>query len=472
MPIQNRLRPLLHTKKWEGRTPSPVANTSGAFLAPADLGTQMARIFEVAGASAIYAYYGSEDAWVQLPNSGLGGTFGAGACGEFHPDGPSGTATGGTTTTFSTNLTIVRDLRGHMVRITAGPNAGQQFLIRSNTIGANAVITVTVPAAFAFTAASVFTLRTGRLFVFIPSATAPAFGFYDWALNTWTARSVAGLPTSFGTEGQIVGTDSLRSGALVPQRNSTGTNTATVLNDTGSAFTLNALSNLQIRITGGTGAGQVRRIASNTATAITVATAFTVTPDATSTYVVEGDDDALYLLGNAAVAVYKYSISGNSWSTLAPAVARAASPGSGMTADLAVGITEPDWNLPAAPLNGRYIYSFRGGGGPALDRYDIALNSWAPIVYGNQFEAFAASTNATADRERIYIQKDGGNRLFYFDVVLGALRPFTTLLYGVGAATAGDKLAILRYVDGSDELPFLYMRRSSGVEMFRIIPIE
>jgi hypothetical protein len=472
MPVANKLRPLLHPKAWEMRNPSPSLNTAGAFLVSADMNTQLSRIFEVISASVVYAYYGAEDAWLQLPASGFLGTFGAGACGEFHPDGPSAVPTAGTLTTLQTNLTIPRDLRGHKIRITAGPNAGQEFTIKSNTIGANSVITTTIAAAAAFTVASAFTLRTGRLWVFIPSATAPAFGYYDWALNTWTARAITGLPASFTLEGQLVGVDSLRSGVLLSGSASAGTATTITI---AGAPVANALANLQVRITAGTGAGQVRVITSNAGNVLTVP-AWTTNPDATSQYAIEGDDNALYLLGNNAVTLYKYSISANTWATVAPTVARAAAPGAGMTADWMVGVLAAAdsaglWNDVTQPLNGRYIYSLRGGITNVLDRYDIALNSWAVIAYGNQSETFTTGTNSTAVRERIYINKDGGNRFFYFDVVMNALRPFTTLLYGAGAATVGDKMAVLDYTDGS-EINFLYYRRASGTELFRMAEIK
>ena len=86
-------------------------------------------------------------------------------------------------------------------------------------------------------------------------------------------------------------------------------------------------------------------------------------------------------------------------------------------------------------------------------------------------EAFNTGSNATSVRDRIYIHKDSGNRIFYFDVVLNALRPFATLVYGVGAVTAGDKMAVLDYTDTA-ELNFLYLRRSSGTELFRIMEIK
>jgi len=469
MAITNKLRALLHRKKWEPLTTCPTANAAGGTIVAADLGTQMSRIFFICSAALIYTYYGAEDAFVQIKTSGLGGTFGVGTCAEFHPDGPSGTATAGTTTSFTTNLTIVRDMRGHQVLITAGPNAGQVVTIKSNTIGANSVITIVETMGTAFTVASTYVLKTGRLFLFIGSATAPVMGYYDWALDTWTTRAVTGLPTNFLIEGQLITADSKRTGVLVADSTATSASATTIV-DTTKAWVVNALANFQVRITSGTGAGQRRSITSNTATALTVP-AWTVNPDATSHFVVEGNDDYMYLLGNGAVAAYRYSISGNTWTTLAPGAARSGAPGAGMTADIPMGVADADWNQVTQPWNGRYIYSFRGGAGALMDRYDIALNAWAAVTYGNQQETFTTGTNSVINRERIYINKDSTNRILYFDVVLNAMRPFATLQYGMSTASVGDKMAILDYKDG-DEVDFLYLWRSTGVEFFRIMEIK
>lgn len=80
----------------------------------------------------------------------------------------------------------------------------------------------------------------------------------------------------------------------------------------------------------------MRNIASNTATAITVSAAWTVTPDVTSTYEITGNDDYLYLLGNAAVTMYRYTRSTNTWGTMAPTTARTGTPSTGMSANWAV----------------------------------------------------------------------------------------------------------------------------------------
>ena len=64
---------------------------------------------------------------------------------------------------------------------------------------------------------------------------------------------------------------------------------ASILTDTSKAWTVNAWATRAVRITGGTGSGQARVIASNTATVLTVGVAWTTNPDATSTYKIVDD---------------------------------------------------------------------------------------------------------------------------------------------------------------------------------------
>jgi hypothetical protein len=70
---------------------------------------------------------------------------------------------------------------------------------------------------------------------------------------------------------------------------STGTgNTSTIMYDTGKTWTVNAYVNKVVIISFGTGAGQIKKIASNTETTITLATdwIFETIPDATSQYII------------------------------------------------------------------------------------------------------------------------------------------------------------------------------------------
>ena len=62
--------------------------------------------------------------------------------------------------------------------------------------------------------------------------------------------------------------------------------TSTTLTKTAAGWTSNAYANYTVVIVSGTGVGQRRTVASNTATVLTVSQAWTTTPDTTSTFVV------------------------------------------------------------------------------------------------------------------------------------------------------------------------------------------
>jgi len=482
MPTTVKLKKLLHRKSMEMCTPALTASVAGAFVTGDESGLMPQRdcFYYVTGATGIYNYSAEEDAWMQLPNSGIAGTFGAGACGDFRSLGAMGgvhdqTATAGTTSTLTTNKTIVRNLVGCKVRVVSGTGVGYEGTVASNTIGANSVLTVTPANGVAFDATTVFRVWSGSLWFFCPGAGTVGFSVYDRATNVWTARGVTNVATTFGTTGQLVSTES--NGFAVETGTSTGTNTTTTLNDTGKAWQVNALSNYQVRITAGTGIGQTRSIASNTATALTVSAAWTVTPDATSVYSVEGNDDYIYLLGNAAGALYRFSVSNNAWTVLAPAVTRGGGPGGGATADWVNGVTDSDWAGAAGKAhlvagtykqNGRYIYSFRGAGASTLDIYDIAANTWINgVSYGNQQETLTTGSSSSDYAGMIYISKEATGRIYRFDVAKNALEPFTTNLHPQGTAVEGDKLFFALYKDGATVLPFLYAFQHSRAELLR-----
>lgn len=419
-----------------------------------------------------HIYMPEEDGWAYAPNAASAGVFGAGACGFISPIGTSATATAGTTSTLTTNLTINHNLRGYKIRITAGPSAaGQELTIVSNTLGANSVITVAAQGA-AFTTATTYTLLTPRLWYFCPGTAAIGFNVFDWALNTWTARSVANLPTAFGTDGKLVGTPGIKGGSF---DTSTGKTTATSASTTlvtsaGANWTVGNWANCQVRLTGGTGAGQIRVIASNTANTLTTTGAWTTIPDATTTWVIEGNDDNIYLFGNNSVILYKYSITANTWATVTPGAARAGGAGAGMSGDWVSSCADPVWSNPNACLNGRYIYSFRGAGQTVLDLYDIAANTWiSGKAYGQQAESFNTGSVYEYDGDYIYALKSGGQNLYRFSLPLNRLDPLTTLPYPQSTAVVGDKLFLSTYIDGAAKIKFLYNVRQSGAELLRIM---
>jgi hypothetical protein len=95
--------------------------------------------------------------------------------------------------------------------------------------------------------------------------------------SSMTAASIVGLFTANGSVAV----------AYAKAENNTGTATSatsTTLTKTGAGWTASAFIGQWIRITGGTGSGQARAITANTTTQVTVSPAWTVTPDATSTF--------------------------------------------------------------------------------------------------------------------------------------------------------------------------------------------
>ena len=468
MTTVSSLRPILDRKEWEMMTPCPTTNGDGMFSITDPTGEDKGLMY-ICSTSVIYRYDHLQDGWQALPSSGIAGTFAIGACGTFHHMGATGNATAGTTTTITTNLTVNRSMAGYTVRITAGPNAGLNRVIASNTLGANSVFTLTEAYPVAITTASAYQFMTGRYWFFNAGTTSVGFAVYDRMLNTWTQKSVTGLPTSWGTDGRLVSTCT-GTGKLFAEGTSTGTNTTTTLNNTGKTWAVNSWANYQVRISEGTGAGQVRTIASNTATALTVSAAWTITPDATSKYIIDGNEDTLYLLGNNAVTMYKYIISTNTWSTIAPAVARGGSFGAGGGANWVFDVD--GWDNESDILNGSRIYSFRGAGSTALDYYDITENKWYNLPYVPQAESFTTGSSYDYDQDHIIIQKESTGRFFRYSFKDNRVIPFSTLMYPESTARNGDKIWTKLYVDGTTEIRWLYKLRSSGTELFRCMMID
>jgi hypothetical protein len=476
MPTTNGNRKILDLPRWEFCTPVPTSTAAGTFIASSRHYRQQQ--LYVASATLHYLYSPLENGVVQIPSGALAGTFAAGACGVATAIGPSGTATAGTTSTITTNLTLARDLRGYSIHITGGPNAGATLAISSNTVGTNSVITVPVQAS-AFTASTTYRLITPRWYVLnaitaAGTTTAAVFRFYDFALNTWTSAETGATdgiaPAAvIGTDSKLIATPSWVGSDY--KAFATGTATAggaSTLTNSAKTWATNQWANSQIRIVSGTGAGQIRTIASNTGTVVTTSAAWTTAPDATSVYSIEGNDDFLYYLGSAAVTLFRYSISAGTWTTLSPTAARAAAPGVGMSAHWVHEATDAAWTNESDIRNGRFIYSFRGTAGAVLDRYDIALNTWASaLTYAPSTEVFGAGSKYVYRKDWIYSQKDATGRWFRYNVVTNEQDGWSTMTYTQGAAIAGDTAFDVVYTDGATEIDYVYMVLNTSTVLLR-----
>jgi len=474
--ITNKNLPLLHRKEFQMMTPAPAASVAGAFVIAPDSGNFNNALY-VVSASVHHLYNHDEDAFMQIPSGALAGTFGAGACGVYHPWSINYTANGGSTTSV-TVAAGTHNITGRAVGqtiefISAGTASGFRTTVASilNNAGAGTItLNLTDAAPTAILNNHTFRVTTGRFYVMNAGTTAAGiFKVFDVATMAWQANlATTNLPASWGTDGKLV----------LPYNFSevfaTGTATAgaaSTLTNSGKSWTTNQWTNYMVRITGGTGIGQTRVIASNTGTVLTVSSAWTTNPDATSTYEITANEDWLYLLGNNAVTMYRYSISANTWTVLAPTVARAGAPVAGMTAN-AIGITgDALWASESAILNGRYIYSLRGGATATIDRFDIAggtagAGAWAAVTYIGT-ETFTTGSSAFPMGEFLCIRKDATNRFFKYSVVDNAMRPLATNLYPDGAALLGHKIWVKNLEDSNTK--WLYSLMNTGTVLHRVM---
>ncbi len=551
MALTINLKKKVHRKVWESVfTQLPVATAAGAIWVGDNLNMgDGSQAYYITGVSSVYLYRKDEEAFGLLPNSGSAGTFGAGAAGFVHPVGPSFTASAGTTTGFTSALTINRDLRGYRFRVTGGTNKGVEGIISSNSLGANSAFK-TVDTYTAFDNTSVIVLLTNRLWFYVPGATS-GFNYYDFAANAWTSRSVVSGPAITANEGCLIGTPAQE--AVMETGTASGAGTTTLLDATRS-WTVNEFARCLLKVISGTGAGSYRYITSNTAGALTLDTSLTTdatsvyeisgnwsdvasagattsitvgtgTPftasqwigyqvravagtgagqvavitantsssisfaavstafDATTRYVIEPDDNALYFLGGAAVTLFKYSISANTWSTLTPTAARAAVVGAGASASWIGNVKDPLWRGVGSTggysanlkTNGRYILSFRGTAGGVLDVYDIPVNTWySGVNYaGASNETFTTGSTYCDVGGFIYVQKDATGRFFRFDVARNDLQPLTTNATTQGAAISGARLIVDKYTDAANgkSLRWLYWALNTSTQIQRMLEI-
>jgi hypothetical protein len=162
---------------------------------------------------------------------------------------------------------------------------------------------------------SKFVVLSGGIWCVSSQAGAPYYNiqFYDIAADTWYTKTGAGgifAATALVTESSLERTGEV-AGIYTSGTTASGTNLTVVSNE---ALTANRWNNYAVKITGGTGIGQVRIIVSNDATTFTVTRRFDINPDNTSTYSVMGDTDKIYFVGNGQASMYMYGAEADQWS--------------------------------------------------------------------------------------------------------------------------------------------------------------
>jgi len=471
-------KPLLHRKEWQTMTPAPVASAIGTNVIFSKNGANNVALV-MYSATVHYLYHHDEDAYIPIPSGAFGGTWVAGVTGTYHPWSKTYTANGGsanTITVSAASFNLNGFVRGEVLEFLSGTaaNIGTRTTITEILTNAGqGTITLTLADnVSAVQSGDTFRIKSGRFFV-MSSGTlaAKCFQSFDIGTLSWTDLAYATGGTTNATDAQLV--VPYMSTAIFDTGTGTAASNTTTLVDTTKNWKASQWVNYQVRITAGTGKGQVRVITANDATSLTFATGTDL--DATSVYSIEGDENAIYYLGNGAVTMYKYSISGNSWSTVSVTAARAGAPAAGMTADW-VGVTgDIGWANPNDCLDGRYIYSMRPTSG-ILDRYDISTRAWLPTTGVTYLPVLTLGNGSSSfwDGKYIYYMVQGTAaipvRIYKYNVRGNYMEPFAEDWYLGGAAVVGDKLWI-KDLSSAGIIKWLYYMSGTSTIVRRIMII-
>lgn len=423
-------------------------------------------------------YAVDENSLMRIPSMGLAGYISAGSSGCWSNWSNTLTATGGSTTSATITTSINNACLGRKIRWMSGSNVGLESTVLTVNIipgGTNTLTFAALPNPVVNT--DTFKCDTGIYYILNGSA-ANVARFKSIDPLTGVVTQLADNPAS-----NIAYSSNLISTPSYVGYYATGTATsgeATTLTNSAKAWATNQWKNFQIRITAGLGIGQIRTISANDGTQITVSSAWATNPDNTSVYKIEANDDLLYFIGNNSVTVYRYSISANSWATLSPTVARSGSPGSG-TGSLWAGKTgDSTWAVENSILDGRYIYSFRGGNVSTMDRYDIAGGTgtdgtWMnDITYLGKNEKFNTGTSYDIDDNLIYIKQNVSNypaRFFTYSVTGNNLYPLFYETIAESTQIDGNKMFIVKLTDGTTTVKWVYYNISSTALLRRFMII-
>ena len=177
-------------------------------------------------------------------------------------------------------------------------------------------VTVSSPFTTSPTANSRFMIQSGVIWLMSSGGSTPFFTFqmYDVLTDVWyqktTPQNLFGGALS--TEVAITPLDEVEN-AYVSSTATAGT--TRTLTDSTLTLTTDQYRNYQIRTTGGTGAGQRRRIVSNRATTFEVDSKWDTTPDVTTTYEIWPDTDLIHFAGSNQAMHLAYNVEADQWCT-------------------------------------------------------------------------------------------------------------------------------------------------------------
>jgi hypothetical protein len=324
----------------------------------------------------------------------------------------------------------------------------------SGTLGAGSTMRHTLCVGTQTAAGEIY----GSIYLFTSNGVAaPAFAIYDVSTNVWTALSVTTIPATFGTDSYLQYPDVESNGWLGTYHSAVITAvTASALANAGATsitvtalpFALPAKAILNFGTLASPKFAVLTAAAAAAATTITVAALLIAVPASAVAYYY----DHMYLVGNAATQMYRYTLSTNTWSTTTANVGNAVLPA-----------------LPIAPAAGgtslrrftsvdagKLTYIRGASSSQFAYQYDLVANTWGvnlAIVPATETLGLGSCTtvrtNSSGLGTKVLIQKDATMRIYELDIAKLTIKPIAyQYLITTGAALVGEKAYIMKSVDG------------------------
>lgn len=234
-----------------------------------------------------------------------------------------------TSTTFTVSTAPSVALAGTNTFILSGGGtvytsaAGATSSSTTVTVGSTAnlrvgmMVMVTAGTGTFASATTVTAVNSATTFTVSTTPSVALSGGASVVVGTWPLQTILGTQIS-GTVGGA-GTYYVYPQQTVSSTTITGTGVATLTDTSKTGWTTNRWNNMAVRITGGTGKGQVRTIQgtyqTGSAGIISVVPNWTTTPDNTSTYEIQGDPDNMYMMFGASAQTFNYHIGADTITT-------------------------------------------------------------------------------------------------------------------------------------------------------------
>jgi len=149
-----------------------------------------------------------------------------------------------------------------------------------------------------------------------------------------------------------------------------------------------------------------------------------------TSYNAAGNDDLIYLIGNNATVMYTYTISTDTWAVTGAPTALPAAAGAGCSLI---------WTWNSNPDNLLFI---RGTATSAMYNYSISTDTWSTVIlYVPRIETFTTGTYSVYHplNDSVYIFKESTKRVYMYDIVNQKLRAFQTMTITPGTSVVGQK---------------------------------